>query len=546
MDMYSSQNMKLLITILFISVSITFAQDFDPPEVLCYIEGAPAGSTNFGNRFCWVGDQNGDGYDDLLASHDTYNPAYGELVNAVNRVELFYGGEEMDDEPDEFFTIDGNYYGIGNSLMGLGYLMPDRGFFFNIEAYFYNPNIRPIELIEKIYEGGEELDDDPEFSLNRVYGEHIDQSRHPHRTRPTDLNGDGYHDLITIRHDDDLAFLQFYWGGGDFDTIPDWEVMIHPSHNRYSGGYDVNNDGYDDLMLVYNLFLGGSPPDTTPVFSMAADVFFEDEELILDGGFSLLPDVNGDGFDDFGVYFYNPNRYTDGYLLFFGGEEPDCEPDVVLESNHIPDLGEGDIGGGDFNGDGYGDIVTGQKDASYNSGELHLYFGRPELPEQWDADIALNGEELFGRSYRHLGQYVGATGDYNGDGVDDFIVRSSSSDRGFTPSLIIFAGSRDWAVNSVEDELPEDFDLSLDAYPNPFNDQTKLSFQQPFTGSTNIRLFDTNGRLVKTVMSERVNRGSHSVMIDGSSLTGGVYFVNASFELGVQRMIETIKVVYLP
>ena len=84
---------------------MAFGQDFELPEVICFIEGTPPGSTYFGREFCWVGDQNDDGFDDLLINHDPWNPSRrNDVPYQANRVELFYGGEDMDDEPDVLFT----------------------------------------------------------------------------------------------------------------------------------------------------------------------------------------------------------------------------------------------------------------------------------------------------------------------------------------------------------------------------------------------------------------------------------------------------------
>jgi flagellar hook assembly protein FlgD len=47
-----------------------------------------------------------------------------------------------------------------------------------------------------------------------------------------------------------------------------------------------------------------------------------------------------------------------------------------------------------------------------------------------------------------------------------------------------------------------------------------------------LTIYDINGRLVENLMSEQLNQGKHSVVIDGSSLVAGVYFVNLSFNSG--------------
>lgn len=156
---------RIVIIISLLVAGVASAQDFDLPEVLCYIEGAPPGSTIFGSCFSMVGDQNGDGYDDLLARQAV-------VPQGVRRVELFYGGEEMDDEPDEFIYSpdpDNERLVFGQSFNHAGILNPNREPYlviveFDVEDWF------PSAMYLHFYEGHEALDGEPEFSIRRVAG----------------------------------------------------------------------------------------------------------------------------------------------------------------------------------------------------------------------------------------------------------------------------------------------------------------------------------------------------------------------------------------
>jgi hypothetical protein len=504
-----------------------------------------------------VGDQNGDGCDDLLANHDPY-VGRRRFPNSANRVELFYGGEEMNDEPDLFFTSGGESIAMGYDVNYLGNLMPNRGPFIGLECYRTRENNNPYEIILFIYEIGDNIDNEPEFSLRSPYA---DLSREPYimlnkgyNTRPTDFNGDGFHDMIAVQNGDTSGRLIVFYGGEDFDTIPDWETTIHASHNSlsstsYSSGCDLNSDGCDEILISYDtwegfqpsfrMFLGGDPPDTTPVFEFDCDIF---EGETLTEGYSFLPDVNNDGYDDWGIYFYRDSGYTDGYYLYFGGEEPDAEPDVLLEGNYgiLTHLGE--ISGGDFNDDGFGDIVTGLKGGYHNHGEIHLYFGRPELPEEMRADIKFNGEfDLDPDLFYGMGLYLGAVGDYNGDGVDDFVTKIGR----YIQSLCIFAGSREWRVNEVSEVQPETFDLILNVSPNPFNRSTTINFSLESQAQVTISIIDVSGRCVDLVKKKAYSSGGHLVSWNAEGLSSGIYFVALKVETGQSSFLKITKTVLI-
>ncbi len=80
--------------------------------------------------------------------------------------------------------------------------------------------------------------------------------------------------------------------------------------------------------------------------------------------------------------------------------------------------------------------------------------------------------------------------------------------------------------NDINDEtlLPLVFNLS-EAYPNPFNSATLISFTLPNAAQLKLNLYDVNGRMVKHLVDARFEGGEHTLALDGSSLPGGVYFL---------------------
>jgi len=524
-----------LFTFLIIAscTSLASAQDFDLPEVIFFHIGQPR-NASFASEFCWVGDQNGDGYDDLLVSH-----------RALNRVELFHGGENMDNDPDFFFTIEGDYMFVGNQLDFPGELLPDRAPFIYVNSYYDNRNRPPAINYHRLFESEEELDNEPEHFFTGGY-ESVPFSAH--RRQPFDFNGDDHSDLVMRNRIDGIETLFVYYGGADFDTIPDWEAEtagIYPGAHA-STGFDINSDGYNDLFVkvasgfdsyTFQLFLGGEEPSAEPIFSIPWHHF---EGLILKYGFALLPDINGDGYDDWGLHFNNDIRTWDGYYIFYGGEEPDMEPDILLDGN-APGTGDrrGEICGGDFNNDGYGDIVTADPSAGYGDAQLNYFFGRPELPEEMEADILINMREDYEEHRATIG-LIGAVGDYNGDEIDDF-----AASAGPTYRMIILAGSNQWQVNEVDEELPTNYNLALTAYPNPFNSTTHLSFNLQTDSEITITVLDIQGRTILRITDLNLKAGRQTIPLNFSSVSGGIYFAQITLS-GINRSrSETVKLVNL-
>ena len=75
---------------------------------------------------------------------------------------------------------------------------------------------------------------------------------------------------------------------------------------------------------------------------------------------------------------------------------------------------------------------------------------------------------------------------------------------------------------------PEEYSLS-DAYPNPFNPTTTLSFCVKTEGYINLSIYDITGRLVSTLVDGNMERGYHSMVwngldSNGNAVSSGMYF----------------------
>ncbi len=86
--------------------------------------------------------------------------------------------------------------------------------------------------------------------------------------------------------------------------------------------------------------------------------------------------------------------------------------------------------------------------------------------------------------------------------------------------------------------LPTKFSLSQN-YPNPFNPSTAIRYQLAAVSHVTLKVYDLLGREVATLVNQRQNPGSHTVMFDAGKLPSGVYFytINAGVFRETKRMM---------
>ena len=520
----------ILLVILATGLLTCCAFGYELPEVIAVIEG----EGYFANDFSVVPDLNGDGCDELLI----YRPNIEDEIQ--NTYELYLGGDNFGEEPYQIFRSLGENVRIKDDCFCLPALGPE---FAPIILIRLSNAVERVDYL-KFYEYRNGLFElMPDYSTQREWNNDLIFPKGGPSIYPYDMNNDGWSDFVAYSKFEDHCYIYLYLGGADFDTIPDWSLSVpvrggRIGFSRFSAGYDVNNDGYDDLIaripdeeyFWYEIYLGGSPIDTIPACRIRSN------EIAGQNGprglqtFSMLPDVNGDGYDDWAVYWIERTGQMDDYdgvFVFFGGEEPDWEPDLELEGHRRSLVDAGLVAGGDINGDGVGDVICSFFRGTPPTSEIHIHFG-----SRWmdgEADIYIDTRREYNGAYYMTGQNLGAIGDYNGDGVDDFVTQGIRK-------AIIFSGNRDWMVG-VQKNLPTPSTFNIiNAYPNPFNQTVKLTFNLNPNQMLNARIFDVNARLIDTLFVAQTGKSSYEVTWKAPE--SGLYFVVA--ETGSTKKISKI------
>jgi hypothetical protein len=98
-------------------------------------------------------------------------------------------------------------------------------------------------------------------------------------------------------------------------------------------------------------------------------------------------------------------------------------------------------------------------------------------------------------------------------------------------------------VTSVAEKpraVPQQFVLYQN-YPNPFNPTTVISYQLPTAGHVTLRVYNTLGQEVVTLVEGIQEAGLKSVTFDASRLPSGVYYRLSVGSSSLQKKMTLVK-----
>lgn len=107
-----------------------------------------------------------------------------------------------------------------------------------------------------------------------------------------------------------------------------------------------------------------------------------------------------------------------------------------------------------------------------------------------------------------------------------------------------------WQVPSSNNDIVVEANKATDklyqAYPNPFNPSTNISFYLEKDGFVTLDIFNVKGQKINTLVSDNFSKGKHSLVWDGTDFKGknigsGIYFT----KLITERTVKTNKLILI-
>jgi hypothetical protein len=278
-----------------------------------------------------------------------------------------------------------------------------------------------------------------------------------------DINNDGYADVVVSAPgwNGNKGKVYIYYGdesgiSSTFDSTTG-EIAGDMFGHSVSGGCDVNNDGYADVVVgapnrnsntgrVY--VFHGSASGITATSASEANAIIDGEASGDKFGFSVSTagNINGDSYDDIiagAPYNDNAAKTDNGAMYIFKGASDGITATSASQADikHGGDVNNENLGmsvstAGDFNDDGFDDVIIGSPNwfGSNYKGRAKLYLGR-------ESGTSLTGYPISGEDYYdHLGTSVSSAGDVNDDELDDIIIGAPGAGTGDHGRIYLILG----------------------------------------------------------------------------------------------------------
>ncbi len=327
-----------------------------------------------------------------------------------------------------------------------------------------------------------------------------------------DFNSDGFPDIAGVTTSGDAWGISFNDGSGSFfDTVITGRVQGVLTSME---AFDVDNDGHLDI-LCSGFPINATNGDGIAVWKGNGRGGFDGPHIYISPVFSFpeqlyCSDFSNDGSADIAVMGYAGN-----VSLNLGGT---FGTDTSSTRNFWGPEAPGAVTGGDFNGDGYIDlIVSGYRDI-LDTSRTTYYFIRLNCQGVFRGCSPFGLGDTLG--YNYLARSAQAV-DVDRDGDLDMVHSYSA----------IYVNINTSPSMSVRTQLglPQEFGVDQN-FPNPFNSETSIRFRVPNAQRMRVQVHDIFGKEVKQLYDAHVSPGEHAVRWEGTNenlyqVASGVYFV---------------------
>lgn len=359
-------------------------------------------------------------------------------------------------------------------------------------------------------------------------------------------NGDGTFEDVSEQSNTNLYFNAMGIAVGDYDNDGDWDMYVSnsPEGNALlkNNGDGTFTDVANDLNVSVNKICWG-----TNFIDIDNDTDLDLFVVASAGAMSMSdPERQNELFENQG----------DGTFirLNISGINTDTSISYGTAS-------------GDFNNDGYCDIVVINSDPTYsalwqNSGASNNWIKLQLEGTDSNRDgigsvinIHIDGNSfkrplLCGSSYLSQNSSIQTIGVGSKSVIDSIIINWPSGNIDVMKNVnvnslyVVEEGGSVTSIDKLESTVLS-YKLHQN-YPNPFNPGTQISFSLPSDSRVMIRVFDVLGQEIVTLINGNLAVGSHNIDFNAASLNSGVYFyridaagLNGESFSSVKKMILT-------
>ena len=535
--MFSSR-FVLVFFLLTIPIHVIHAQNDMP--LLAQLQGEH-NMSSFGFSIINL-DFNHDGVDDLIVYSASYGYQYQQSPSR-GKVYIYYGGPGFSSASEPAMTLEGDYpEGMNRYIVSIGNVGDVNGDGFDDllicdlipgpSGFYVAGSARGMLF----YGGTEDLS-----TPNRVECPLPGESFGLYY-KLGDVDGDGFDDIGIFYSIKNYPYFDIMWGGSFArQNLLALDFVSSAVDGSIIGIGDINNDGYHDFSIGYlGEQHGNEQYSTISVYYGNSSRVFSDNTLLIHTPYIItrrckpLGDLNNDGFADFLGYINNW-----GMHVWFGTSSGlSLNPNVSLNPVHYGNYQVRGINHGDFNGDGFSDVIG----ATYQGRRFAVWLGGVNMDgiADWQK---VNTLENYG--------YDVAVGDFNADGYDDIAV-SAPFEEGMWPHndyrgyVFIYGGNPQMVTN--DDPLAPQLagQLQIRLSPNPVRTNGEITVSLSGLGKNRgmpitIEIFNIKGQVTHRTEINDVSSNDLARSINLSDYTSGLYLCRV--RTGGQATVKKLTII---